>query len=636
MSQSLQSFLSIRPEAGTFADAAWRAAVDIAKEEGMTGYRQLNNGTRVDNRVDTSGWLVLSGDVSGEVTQSQLRNAVQHMDESGRVLLYRGTKLPAPDMGTFQFKDGGVHVSPDLGIATGYATGVNSETGVGRLLQTSSPHQSIGFLSTWSVPLDEKLWRNFEYEEYLGGHKEVSNRTAHDLRTTLHEHTLIPAKSLDVVTTPEGTRVFSDTYANLTRTVQHDYYEAIVGNGTKPQDIFVKGSDGQLIKIDSQNPKWDAWMARIHEASMRDLYEIQPLQRALKQLHHVEGASVYPLLDSDRLFVDVVTRHVETKLNDTLNQPFQHTTLTDATTDSQTKPWIKESTRVGSFTSGTQRYSTEIEVIRSVTDSLVVGRVEEARELAVKSKIVGKEHLPLKNLAVQHEEKAIAATPKEASDAVVPRSKTEDLPYPSKSNNDAEIVVRKSASVKPPMPNNAKVAAGGLAMNGFVAAGTTAVLVGVDVLVRGRAPTTQDALDIAKGAARVIPGVATLQAQKGSVEQAVTARSEVVGVGVISASTALGGSAFGIGAVPGALVGIGLSTLYDEGNRLEAGCLSSKNKPSHEQVSCGMITNAVLGAFEFAKYQWGNTKISGGKNVQSISSQVTPQPSQTNHNHPNR
>ena len=193
--------------------------------------------------------------------------------------------------------------------------------------------------------------------------------------------------------------------------------------------------------------------------------------------------------------------------------------------------------------------------------------------------------------------------------------------------NDSHVpeTAVKSPAGKTAIPANVKAqvkaVGGGLAVGGVASALTATAQVGIDAAVHGRAPTLEDAKTVAAAAATVIPGVATLLAPAGK-EKKITGEVEAVTVSTVATTTTLGSAALGIGAVPGALAGVGLSALYNEGRRLQEGCLNG-------ELACGPIANAALGAYEAAKGAFSKGAVSGGRDVEAHSAPQTISASQT-------
>lgn len=380
MSEALEKFLITPPHQGRFADLAQQAAIEIAKKEGFSGYHPT---TIIDSRADVSGWFLSTNDPNPEELRSRLLSASNYIDETGQAIFFRGSKIPLVDKSSFHFEGGGVHVAPRLDLAVGYADGVNSDTGVGRLLRTDlySGYRSLGFLSAWRLPAETRLWKNFEYEDYIKGvERNYKKLTAKDMATDMRVFGNLPLEALTPRTSDQGTFLSPDQM-RLGELFRGHYYEAITESGAAPHELLLKTSGGQLIKINPANPDWDKWMARVYEANTRDLYEIRPLESALGKLKYVWDNHQVPLIHN--LFVARTMENIQARLDASMNGSFKYESLAQANVAIEKMPWVKESVRVGSATGHSLQYSPEVSLLVRIAESAIINDYGAARETAV-------------------------------------------------------------------------------------------------------------------------------------------------------------------------------------------------------------------------------------------------------------
>jgi hypothetical protein len=214
---------------------------------------------------------------------------------------------------------------------------------------------------------------------------------------------------------------------------------------------------------------------------------------------------------------------------------------------------------------------------------------------------------------LQKEAKHKVAVP--SNDAAVP------APAAQPAHEPAASKAAKAGGIPANVKAQVKGVAGSYGAMGAANALTAATMIGADVLVNGKKPTLADAKSVAEAAATAIPGVATILAPAGK-EKRLTGEIEAVTVATVTTTTGLGAAAGGVGAVPGALVGVGLSSLYGEARRLQEGCLDG-------EVQCGPVTNAVRGMLSFAG-------VSGGQHAPEAAAPAQPTVATVAEVHPSR
>lgn len=280
------TFLQTTLGGGDFAQAAWQAAIEIAKADGLTAWNSVS-GFLIDDRVDPKGWSLWENLTKRPEGLSSFLESAQLC---GQLTMFRGTKLPDPCVGSFGFDAYGVHLTPWFEIAAGYAGAVNQEAdwGVGRALrfQPSNPASSLGFLSAWKVPLNIHLWRNFEFERYVAGSSQMTTATASRMLQDMA--VLLAGTSQKDFESYSGKYGIPSPVEKKIDDMRGVYYEAVADPSAMPDGLhlFTTTPDGErrLIRINPNNGLWCQWMARVQEAMLLDYYHLQPLERAAEAL----------------------------------------------------------------------------------------------------------------------------------------------------------------------------------------------------------------------------------------------------------------------------------------------------------------------------------------------------------------
>ena len=283
---AFEKFLATKPinENYEFGRAAAEAALEIAQEEtvNLTNHSSL----KIDNRTDTSGWL------EGLITKENISQTVNDWEENNRGIFFRGSKNPDANLGSFGFSDVGVHLTPYVYEASNYASLMNLDTKVGRLLQTdysehATSYKGLGFVSMWEVPMEQQVWRNFEYENNIRYGRDNNHQPKiKDMLGDMQRIANMPDDDFKMRTIGEYDNIRSLASIEYGETMQK-YYETLSLRGATPDKMFLQNTQGvrSLYLVDHDNPKWDKFMARIQEANFRDLYEILPLQQTKSELN---------------------------------------------------------------------------------------------------------------------------------------------------------------------------------------------------------------------------------------------------------------------------------------------------------------------------------------------------------------
>lgn len=313
----------------------------------------------------TVGALLLDGDVSAsrELNASSLRpvqsafqgsnvfdipvhlqRVTRSWEEKGTATVLRGTRLPDP-AGSFDI--GGIHATPQFAIASGYAGGsANSDTGTGRLLKRGE----IGFITAYEVPLNQKTYKNFQYEDALEDPQQESTTTLNDLKRAMQELSKRAPSEFCLLDDDQASEA-QRQWDQLASAQQH--YEVILPDECKPSALYLRHAQG-LIEIDRDSPKWAAVLARVQEASLRDFYEIKPLDTAMHALSRAERHT-----EGDAAKAELLARASDllaTERSLRIHAPWEATSLADVSLSGSpyvdSRPYITQSVRVGSAMAG--------------------------------------------------------------------------------------------------------------------------------------------------------------------------------------------------------------------------------------------------------------------------------------------
>lgn len=226
------------------------------------------------------GELMIEGDVQAKkevFTESLIhlglldgstKNLSLHIQEITKnwedgVILYRGTRLPE-DNGSFHID--GVHATPKIDIALAYANGgVNISTGIGQLLN----ERKIGFLHSYKVPLNTKVYENFQYEDFKGNKIVDTNNTLQDLKNCVESMKKYTQEEFD------NNSDLIDNWRDILS--NKSFYESIVPTNTESNSSFIV-MNKEVYKINRDNPDINKILGRLQEIILKDFYEIKPLK----------------------------------------------------------------------------------------------------------------------------------------------------------------------------------------------------------------------------------------------------------------------------------------------------------------------------------------------------------------------
>lgn len=317
------------------------AALEIRSgETGISIAGLMTQGDIKSQQEINSGSLRPAQGVDSVNIPAHLKRVTENWESKGTATLMRGTRLPDP-RGSFDL--GGVHVTPQIDIANAYACGqANGSTGIGRLLNNNE----IGFVNAYEVPLNKKTYGNFQFEDSRKDPSRDSTTTLRDLLESMKELSQLDASQVSI----DGNGVPSEGYKQWGSIANNqNHYELILDDDQKPSATYLKHTKG-LIKIDPNNPLWDGLLARVQEASLRDFYEIKPLDDVLQKLN-VAKQGTKGDVDKEKIFAQFEAMVNEEKTQ-RMHAPWEAKSLADVALSGsayvENRSYISQGERVGS------------------------------------------------------------------------------------------------------------------------------------------------------------------------------------------------------------------------------------------------------------------------------------------------
>ena len=316
-----------------------------------------------------------SMDVYAKSIVKHLEGFLSKIEETNKMTLFRGTRLPTDNS---SFEVGGIHTTPQLSIAKGYASGsANNSTGVGRLMN----EQGVGFVSCYEVDLSQKTYSNFQYEDFKKRKVEDSELTLGHLKESVKK--LTQFKQEDFYYNEQD--IPSPALRQLSEVAdRRSHYEAILPNGTEVKSIYLTfGSD--FLKLSLDNPKVDMLLARVQEANLRDFYEIIPLEKAQSVLERINKEE---LTENEIEILEKAKEEVAKKLEVSCNAPWEAEKLSDVSLiDSEyinKRPHIKNSNYVGSaMEQNKTEYDPKIQRLVEISEAIYFSDYSKAKNLLV-------------------------------------------------------------------------------------------------------------------------------------------------------------------------------------------------------------------------------------------------------------
>jgi hypothetical protein len=319
-----------------FALALKNAVKEIRAEDlGIDSFELIFNGDKDSiEQINKSSIYQINTSSNLENIPQQLKAVVESWENNA--VVYRGTRLP-DNSGSFGFD--GIHTTPQVHIANGYASGsANSSTGIGRLLKDIEG----GFITAYEVPLTTPTYRNFEYEDLKKAGIEKSSNTLQNLKNSLLEVSK-KDNSEFYLDSNDAASPGLDSYYSLVSNNSH--YEAILPSDTPIHSLYFRNNK-EVNKINLNNPKWDQLLARVQEASLRDFYEVVPLEKLLQRTTYInESAENKDILDKTK---ELIEKYKE----EFINAPWECSSMKDVSLNNskyvEKRPYIKNSRCVGS------------------------------------------------------------------------------------------------------------------------------------------------------------------------------------------------------------------------------------------------------------------------------------------------
>jgi hypothetical protein len=298
----------------------------------------------------------------------QLKEVVNSWENSA--VVYRGTRLPDVS-GSFDFD--GIHTTPHLHIANGYASGsANNSTGIGRLLKDIEG----GFITAYEVPLSTPTYKNFEYEDMKKEGVVQSKTTLNDLKNTLIELSNKNGNEFYLDTNDAASPALS-VYNSLVSNKSH--YEVILSSDFTHNNIYFRNNK-EFTKINPNNPKWDQLLARVQEASLRDFYEIVPLESLLRQTTYIQENS------ENKDILNKTKELILQQKEQFINAPWECSSMKDVNLINSEyinkRPYIKNSRCIGSAMDTSNVESPEIvQKLEKLVDAIRVNNLDLANSL---------------------------------------------------------------------------------------------------------------------------------------------------------------------------------------------------------------------------------------------------------------
>ena len=362
----LEAFLSTSIEDHkAFRIALSNAASElVAKQNGVSTMDIAFEGDRhALDILDSKSLYPLTGSEGPDLLRARVRNISDKWNSSGSVDFYRGTRLPDPGG---SFDAAAVHASPDIHTAIGYGVGdANSTTGVGRLAA------NIGFLSTYQVNLDQRTYKNFEYEDSTKSSTTPAGLTVSDLANSVTAIANAADKNEGIFA--GGGDIASEAHKKLSElTGKTGHYEVMV-NPMAQDDLFML-SGKKIYRVERDDPEWQRLLSRLQEASLRDFFEIKPLDSALQRLSYAINNLQGDLNEEDQKFLANLNDSIALERKNRLHADFESKNLSDVSLTKSPyldkRPYIANSKRVGSATSAETQYPDAIQRYLTAVDAI--------------------------------------------------------------------------------------------------------------------------------------------------------------------------------------------------------------------------------------------------------------------------
>lgn len=339
-----------------------------AKEHNLDFYDVLFSGdANLNQKINTTS---LTPCVEHVVSPEHLQNVSQQWLHQGYATLFRGTRLVDESS---SFKLNGFHATPQIDVAMAYGNGtVNTSTGIGHIFS------KVGFVNSYDVPLKETTYRSFEFEDIIAHNEEKSNKTlekfVHSISSLVQNPSLFER---------QGDQ-FSAGEKEVSQ-LMRDNYECILSNEKKASQQFII-IDQKLLTINLDNPEWQQLLARHQEISLRHFYEINPLEKILKDIEQLENNIDHPIhqhSQSSSIFKQL-KEQTTYELEKRKSAPWEATTLNDIKLNNSPyvskRSYITDSSKVGASNGATIRYPSVIEQLQQTCEYLSINDYDKVVE----------------------------------------------------------------------------------------------------------------------------------------------------------------------------------------------------------------------------------------------------------------
>lgn len=300
-----------------------------------------------------------------------LINTISQLESQQSITLFRGTRLPEA---ISSFNINGFHATPSIEVATAYGNGItNSDTGIGRLFPT------VGFLNTYDISLEQKAYKNFQYEDFTNNKGEDSSNTFHHFLEEIKSLSLQPQLFLgDSDFYTEGQKQYS--------TICKTYYESIIDTNIPTKHTYILVGDEHFY-IEPNNLPWQKLLSRYQEICIRDFYEIKPLESILQDFNRIKNYDKHAIHTDLKVYSLCIKfeEYVKTELHNSLNAPWIANNLNDISLKQSsyidTQSHIKNSSNIGSSNTGIINYSNTISSLIEIGDLIRLNHFTQAEQL---------------------------------------------------------------------------------------------------------------------------------------------------------------------------------------------------------------------------------------------------------------
>lgn len=227
---------------------------------------------------------------------SHVNELLTTYEKNQSVTVFRGTRLPISD-GTFN--NGFIHTTPHLATSIAYSTGIsNGFGGIGRRLNKINENIGLGFIHSFDASLDEKIYKNFQFEKFISGIECDSNIHLKDLFNELKKFSNLPKDSFQIeyvdgknmyghnhnfAKMSENMKLWFD-FISSRNCMETPFYEVMLDNSSTPKHTFLINSQLKPIKINMDNKKMKLVIDKLQSLLIQDFYQILPLDKLVEKI----------------------------------------------------------------------------------------------------------------------------------------------------------------------------------------------------------------------------------------------------------------------------------------------------------------------------------------------------------------